>query len=207
MKILMFLMSFSIFAQDNKPVEQAPSPAATSSAAAAAAGSTGAADAGSTVHVQLSDPLSIEDSLNMRDPFRRPIKFADPSSNLALPELERYSLDQLKIVGIITGPKKPKALVTTPTSKMFIVQEADRLGSHNGIVKKIKNKSIVVREKVMNLLGQEENSDTEVYYTKNSAATVDSSQGSKTDGGPSMPTVPGVIPPALVPLRPPGGSI
>lgn len=140
--------------------EPAPSPAAAAAAAAAAAEASSAAAATSA----LSDPLSIEDSLQLRDPFRKPIKYADPNNNLALPELERYGIDQIKVVGIITGPKKPKALVTTPSNKMLIIQENDKIGIHKGYVKKIKEKSIVVRERVVNLLGQEENTDSEIFY-------------------------------------------
>ncbi len=112
-----------------------------------------------------AEPISVEESLSMRDPFRRPAKFAAPGNDLALPDLERYGSDQIKVVGIITGPKKPKALVVTPNNKMFIVSENDRIGVHKGIITKIKEKSILVKEKIVNLVGQEESTNTEIFYT------------------------------------------
>ena len=111
-----------------------------------------------------SEPMSMEETLTLRDPFRRPNKFSENSTDAAIPELERYSLEQFKIIGIITGPKKAKALLSTPTNKMFIVQESDKLGNRSGIVKKIKDRSVLVREKLVNLIGQEENIETELKY-------------------------------------------
>jgi hypothetical protein len=121
--------------------------------------------------VVVLEPISVEESLKMRDPFRKPAKFAAPGNDLALPDLERYGTDQIKIVGIITGPKKPKALVVTPNNKMFIVSENDRMGIHKGVVTKIGEKSIVVRERIVNLVGQEENTDTEIFYTTKKSGT------------------------------------
>ncbi len=117
-----------------------------------------------------TEPLSIEDSLTLRDPFKKPAKFADPGSDMSIPELERYALDQIKIVGIVTGPKKAKALITTPSNKMFIVQENDKIGVYKGVIRKIKEKSILVREKIVNLVGQEENTDNEIFLNAPAAA-------------------------------------
>lgn len=100
------------------------------------------------------------DFANMRDPFRRvsiKVEHLKPKS-----ELESYSLDSLKVVGVLTGLNRLRALVLTPDGKTYIVAEKYRIGQHGGIVQKITSNGIQVREKVVNVIGQEENVDTEI---------------------------------------------
>lgn len=116
-----------------------------------------------------TEVISMQESLNLRDPFKKPSKYSEPGGDISTPELERYPLDQIKIVGIITGPKKPRALLTTPNNKMYIVQENDKVGNRSGILKKIRDRSIIIREKIVNVIGQEENTDIELKYNQKTA--------------------------------------
>ncbi len=108
--------------------------------------------------------LSAQESLNLRDPFSRPLKYADSLAASDVPELQRYALDQIKIVGIITGPKKAKALISTPNQKMHIVQVGDKIGNRSGVVRQIRDTSVTVREKVQNVLGNDEDLDSILKY-------------------------------------------
>ena len=75
-----------------------------------------------------------------------------------------YDLDKLKIVGIITGPKRSKVMIKIPSGKMFIVEELTHIGTRHGLIKKILPGMIEVEEKVVNLLGQEESVQTVMEY-------------------------------------------
>ena len=103
--------------------------------------------------------FTIENSLSVRDPFRRPAP-SGPQVDDTTPELLRYEIDKFKLVGVITGPKKAKAMLTSPSGKMHIVAEEMPIGTRRGFIKKIAPGMIEIEEKVINLLGQEENIDT-----------------------------------------------
>ncbi len=130
--------------------------------------------AGSTVGAKISEKekdspsFTIENSLTIRDPFRRP---APPGSanDLTIPELERFELEKYKLVGVMTGPKKPKALIVAPSGKMHIIDASTRIGTRHGVVRQIMQGAISVEEKVVNLLGQEENIETLIEMKDESA--------------------------------------
>jgi len=99
--------------------------------------------------------MTLESAARLRDPFKKFIakqKFTGPKT----PELERHNLDEFKLVGIITGPKRSKALLNGPDGKMYIVAINTHIGVRKGIIRKIAPGYISVEERVMNLLGEEE---------------------------------------------------
>lgn len=104
--------------------------------------------------------FSLENSLGLRDPFSRPAPKGGGDSGPEMSDLERFELDKFKLVGVITGPKKNKALITTPEDKMIVVSEGMAMGTRRGKVKRIYKGHLSVEEKVVNLLGQEENIET-----------------------------------------------
>lgn len=112
------------------------------------------------------ESFTLENSLSLRDPFRRPpSKVAKEfAGGGILPELERYELDKFKLVGVVTGPRKNKAMVTTPDGKMHIVSETMHIGTRHGVIKRIAPGRVSVEEKVVNLLGQEENIETTIEF-------------------------------------------
>lgn len=96
--------------------------------------------------------------LRIRDPFRRPeLKAAD---SRPVSELEIFPLDQFKMTGVASGPDRPKAMLVGPNGKTYFVAEKARIGVRKGIVRKITDDSIHVREKFVNIFGQEEEADS-----------------------------------------------
>ncbi len=112
--------------------------------------------------------MHLQNYLHLRDPFRKPMLkvSTEVTEGGSIPELERYPLDQLKLIGIITGPKKNKALLTTPNGRMHIVTERMHVGNRRGLIKRIVPGTILVEEKVVNLLGQEEKIETTLEFEK-----------------------------------------
>jgi type IV pilus assembly protein PilP len=118
------------------------------------------------------ETLTIENTMEMRDPFRRPLikAVASEEENKNLPELERFDLEQFKLVGVITGALKNKALISTPNGKMHVVSENMHIGTRKGVIKKVSVDSILVQEKVINILGKEEKMDVMLQFKKDEAA-------------------------------------
>lgn len=96
---------------------------------------------------------------SLRDPFQRP-KFKEYSRTI--PDLEKYPIDQYELLGVITGPYRMRAMVRDPNQKTHLVSVKTRIGNRSGVIKKITPVSLVVREKILNVFGREESSETEL---------------------------------------------
>src|SRR5262245_53428079 len=83
------------------------------------------------------NPLSVK-----RDPFQAP----DFKSAVTQSELQRYDLNEMNLVAILTGMGRPQAMIVLPSGKTHIVQVGDQMGRHNGRISKISDNEIVVRE-------------------------------------------------------------
>ena len=81
----------------------------------------------------------------LRDPFRAPnvVLLAKEKTRS---DLEMYALKEFKLNGVISGVKKPKAMVTLPNSKMFFISEGDKIGVREGHVVSIVGDSVKVVE-------------------------------------------------------------
>jgi len=64
----------------------------------------------------------------------------------ALPPLQRYELGELKMVGVIWGRSGASALVEDAEGKGYTVQVGNRIGRSGGVVTRITDKEITVKE-------------------------------------------------------------
>ncbi len=84
-----------------------------------------------------------------RDPF---VSFAKSEAERmkddrsALPPLQRYELGELKMVGVIWAASGAKALVEDAEGKGYTVRVGNRIGRSGGVVTRITDKEIVVKE-------------------------------------------------------------
>jgi Tfp pilus assembly protein PilP len=103
---------------------------------------------------------TMDEVLKLRDPFKRP----DPEIGKGPPrtELEYYNLDAFKMVAVLTGPHKLRAMLMANDGKSFIVQSGEKIGPRNGVIRRITDEAVEVRERIFNILGKEENVDTEI---------------------------------------------
>jgi Tfp pilus assembly protein PilP len=53
-------------------------------------------------------------------------------------------------------------MISAPNGKTYVVSERTKIGTRKGIVLKVQPDAILIREKVVNVLGQEENVDVEI---------------------------------------------
>lgn len=89
-----------------------------------------------------------------RDPFRSPLdELAAERGGLALVNnsacsapLCRWDLDQLKLVGVISGMSNPMAMVEDPSGVGYVIRRNSFMGKKGGRVTQIKHDSVVVTE-------------------------------------------------------------
>lgn len=107
----------------------------------------------------LALPENSDEILKLRDPFKPPTVVEE---KLAVSELETIPIEQFKMVGMISGPDRVKAIVAGPDGKTFFVSEKMRIGVRKGVIVRIQSRGIRVREMIVNVLGQEEPVESEI---------------------------------------------
>jgi hypothetical protein len=145
-----------------------PAAAAAADAAPAVPAAAAAADAAPAVPAAAAAPASegdltqvIEEALALRDPFKRPEGF-QVNAAVTISELERFPTEQYKLVGVITGASRLRAILQDPEGKTHFVAERMRIGTRRGVIRQIRTDAVVVRERMVNVLGKEETSDNEI---------------------------------------------
>lgn len=92
-----------------------------------------------------------------RDPF---LPYQSPTFKLAQAEqaplepLQKFALNELKLIGIIWDVGKPKALIEDPGGKSHIIIENTKMGNGMGYVAAIREGEIIVVEQLMNAEGK-----------------------------------------------------
>jgi type IV pilus assembly protein PilP len=87
------------------------------------------------------------------DPFKPFIKKEIPGQKRAdlkfLSPLQRYGIEQLKLIGIMASENnnKIRAIVTDPKGKSFIIMKGSLIGQNNGRVAEILDDQVIVEEK------------------------------------------------------------
>jgi type IV pilus assembly protein PilP len=71
----------------------------------------------------------------------------------SLPPLQRFDLGELKFVGVIWGPAFTRALVEDGEGKGYTVTVGTRIGNSGGVVTRITDAEIVVREEFRDYTG------------------------------------------------------
>ena len=108
--------------------------------------------------------LTNEELLKMRDPFKRivlPKRSEEPKS-----DLENFTVDQFKLLGVIKGLNRPRAMLGGPNGRTYFVTDGAKIGTHRGVVIRIDPSVIHIREKFVNLLGKDENIDTQLVLNE-----------------------------------------
>jgi len=107
-------------------------PAAPGSAASAAASASGDALASAPPKVDIQE-TEFGESERSRDPFRSfAAKLLDDAKPRSGPQrrvlLDQYTLDELKLIGIVTRAEPAKAMLVDPTGKGTVIQRGQLIG-------------------------------------------------------------------------------
>jgi Tfp pilus assembly protein PilP len=116
-----------------------------------------------------SEPIVLYDPRGKRDPFVSFVKVEDrrrsQAGAAALPPLQRYELGELKFVGVLWTKKGPRGLVEDAEGKGYSVVEGMRIGRSGGVVRRITEKEIIVREEFVGNRGEKIVKDSGIQLT------------------------------------------
>jgi len=105
-----------------------------------------------------AEPVALYDPRGKRDPFVSFIRDVTPQRGkndlAAVPPIQRYELGELKLVGILWTKKGAKALVEDAEGKGYSVTTGSRIGRAGGVVTRITEKELVVREEYSGYQGE-----------------------------------------------------
>jgi Tfp pilus assembly protein PilP len=76
--------------------------------------------------------------------------------------LEQYDLSQLSLVGVVWDVGRARALVMDPAGMSYVVAAGARMGKNEGLVTRIDDNLVVVRERYVDLYGNESTKDVEM---------------------------------------------
>ncbi len=92
-----------------------------------------------------------------RDPFAPIVsRLSKQPGQTNLPPLERYTINEFRMTGILWGGFGYNAMLEGPDGKGYFVHVGSRIGPNKAVVKKITEDSLVLEEKFKNYLGADE---------------------------------------------------
>jgi len=92
-----------------------------------------------------------------RDPFAAILKETRPDDdNHSVPPLQRLSLTELNLIGIVWGGFGYSAMVQAPDGRGYTVRQGTRIGPNSGIVSSITENAIVVHERFTDVFGNKQ---------------------------------------------------
>ncbi|WP_447979927.1 pilus assembly protein PilP [Candidatus Nitrospira bockiana] len=93
-----------------------------------------------------------------RDPFAAILKDGrgDSNEDLSIPPLQRLSLTELNLIGIIWGGFGYSAMVQAPDGRGYTLRPGTRIGPNNGVVSSITENAIVVHERFTDVYGNKQ---------------------------------------------------
>ncbi|MDH3238723.1 MAG: pilus assembly protein PilP [Deltaproteobacteria bacterium] len=112
-------------------------------------------------------PVVMYNPAGKRDPFVAFLKVERKESRPvigSLPPLQRYELGELRFVGVIWSPKVTRALVEDTEGKGYTVSVGTRIGRSEGVVIRITEKEIVVREEFRDYAGSKVKRDSSLKF-------------------------------------------
>jgi len=93
--------------------------------------------------------------IGKRDPFKSFLaEEIAPGTQKALTPLQRFDIDQMGLIGIIWGISTPRAMVTTPDGKGYVVQKGTLVGKNWGKVSRITQDEVIISEEYRDFEGK-----------------------------------------------------
>jgi type IV pilus assembly protein PilP len=93
------------------------------------------------------EEIFVYNPIGKRDPFRTFLtKENEDENGPARTDLQKYDIDQYKLVGIVWGNERPRALVQDPTGEGFVMEIGTYIGKNWGKVTQIQSDVVVVTE-------------------------------------------------------------
>jgi type IV pilus assembly protein PilP len=97
-----------------------------------------------------------------RDPFLSILRDKTGSEaekktdEINLPPLQRVSVAELTVIGIVWGGFGYTAMVQTPDGRGYTIQRGAKIGNNNGVVSAITEKAVIVEERFTDIYGKKQ---------------------------------------------------
>lgn len=113
-------------------------------------------------NVKLYEPFAYLNDMNLTDPFkpRKPEAGSggkkgenEPDMNRPKESLEEFPLESLKMVGYVYKAKVGHAVIRAPDKKLYQVKVGNYLGMNFGLIKKLSDTEIEIKEVVQDSTG------------------------------------------------------
>ena len=152
--LMLMAALFWVVAAGCSDKKKRPQPAAKAGGAKAGAAKAGpAGTAGGAIDDLVADSALadtyIYTPVGKRDPFKSIYKDVEGKKQEftgPLGPLQRYEIDQLKLVAVVSGIAQPRAMVTAPDGKGYTVKIGTRIGKNFGRVVRIKTSEVIIAE-------------------------------------------------------------
>jgi len=98
----------------------------------------------------------VYDPSGRRDPFvpLTTIKKTHDLQDVQLTPLQKFDLGQLRLLGIIVGKGAPRAMVSAPDGKSYILKKGIQVGRNEGVVVDITPEAVLVEERYYDFSGE-----------------------------------------------------
>ena len=98
-----------------------------------------------------------------RDPFRSMLyEIQEVENRRTRAPLEQFELGQIVLMGVVWEAEEPRALVTDPEGRSFVIRSGSRIGKNEGRVTHIDDNLVRVKETYMNYAGEQTRKDVEL---------------------------------------------
>lgn len=108
-----------------------------------------------------------------RDPFKSIFEDLSPQDDKNRTELQKFQIDQLKIVAIITGRATPYAMVEDPSGKGHTLTRGKLIGKNYGRVAAINPDCVMVKEEYRDYTGRKVTNELPMCLPKPDVAKID----------------------------------
>lgn len=93
--------------------------------------------------------------IGKRDPFKSLFEeISKVQGGEELTELQRYDIDQLRLIAIVTGPATPYAMVEDPSRKGHTVTRGTLIGKNWGRISAVTQRCLTVKEEYRDYTGR-----------------------------------------------------
>jgi len=165
--IIIILMTFNVFGCSSDDAGSKPTPAVKKTVKKKKASKVPVAT------VEKEEVKYVYNPVGKRDPFENPLKAIveiSPESGVPLTPLQKFDLGQLRLIGVIIGKGKPRAMVIAPDGKSFILNVGTKVGKNDGAVIDITTEAVLVKEKYYDFTGEIKSSIQEIMLPKKGGA-------------------------------------
>ncbi len=102
-------------------------------------------------------PRYVYEPAGRRDPFE-PLVSAKKATavveEVTLTPLQKYNLEQLRLIGVIIGKGEPRAMVVAPDGKSYVLKKGVKVGGNEGVVIDITPEAVHVEERYFDFSGE-----------------------------------------------------